>query len=93
MTDHNMRKWEAIVFGIVLTITIVAGVLNAQWGSYGWYAQINVNAPSNVEVEVYDNYGQYAYITGSGSASLGPIHSWSTTVYAQVVNGPPGCTV
>jgi len=87
------RALQALVFGVVLTIAVVAGVLNARWGGYGWYVQVNVYAPSNVEVYVVDQFGNTAYITGSGSASLGPVYEVVDLVGAKIASGPSGCTI
>jgi len=89
----SMRKTlQALVFGVVLTIAIVAGVLNSALYSNGWWAQVSVSAPGSVEVKVSDIYGHVAYITGSGSTELGPITNWWDIVYASIAIGN-GCTV
>jgi len=89
----SMRKTlQALVFGVVLTIAVVAGVLNSALYSNGWWAQVSVSAPSNVEVKVSDIYGHVAYITGSGSTELGPITNWWDIVYASIAVGN-GCSV
>jgi len=88
-----MRRIEAVVFVVVLVAAVVAGVLNAQWYGGGWFAQVSVNGPNYVDVRLSDMYGHTVVVPGGWAGALGPIYGWDDVVYAQVVSGPPGCSV
>jgi len=88
-----MRRLEALAFGIVLATVIIAGIINAQWYGGGWWVQVSVNGPSNVEVKLTDIYGHTATVPGGWAGALGPIYGWWDRVYASIVSGPSGCSV